>query len=156
MAVHVDRQQGCGALRDERLNEVGVHVVIVGLDVAEHGGGAAVADGGGGGDIGVGDRDDLVSGADATGAQGEEEAGGAGMHADGPGLFHFRGEGFLEVAAGAVTAVVGSEEHGLEGGEDLLAQLLVREEGAGALDGEFTLLGVEERFLRLFTHALPS
>src|SRR5436309_1580183 len=83
LPVEVHRNNGLGALGDERFNVRGIDVERVGAAVGEDRSRAGTDDGSGSREEGERGADDLVARADSQGQKGNEEGVGAGGDADG-------------------------------------------------------------------------
>ena len=147
VAMQIDRQDGAGIGGDQRFYLIGIDGVVAGQDIRDHGPGATVSDGGGRGDIGIRYRDDFVAGADAAGAQGEEESDGAG--ADGDRVFrpHLGGKGRFEFRTHFCRVTVGVEDERFDGGHKFVAERVMGFECARPRDTESPGICVKSTFV---------
>jgi len=81
-AGEVDRHDGFGARRDGRLDETGIDIVGIPVDIDKDGHGAGFDRGAGCGNEGVGGDDHLVAGVDVSGGEGDAQSCGAAVHGD--------------------------------------------------------------------------
>jgi hypothetical protein len=133
LAEEVDRDNGFGAGSEGGGEEGGIEIAGRFIDIDEGGGGTGEGDGFGGGHEGGGSGDDLISGSDAEGQEGEPEGIGSIADGDGMGGLAEGGEGFLEAgderAAGEGAGIQDLGHGGIEFGAQGYMLCLQIEEG---------------------------